>query len=117
MERAFNYRFGDIYNNYVAKVQRKGKDIEHLDDVLGWLTGLSSGEIHAAAESDATLREFFDDHPLNPSSQLITGVVCGVRVEEIEDPLMRAIRYMDKVVDELARGKKVGSIKRGEEAR
>ena len=113
LERVFAYRFGDIYANYLAKVERKGKTGAELDDVLGWLTGHSVDGLHAAAESGQSLREFFASAPrLTPHAELITGVVCGVRVEEIADPLMQKIRWMDKVVDELARGKKIENIKR-----
>lgn len=113
LERVFNYLFGDIYRNYMAKVQRKGQTREELDDLLGWFTGLGPTDLAAAADSGKTLREFFDGIDLNPNADLITGKVCGVRVEEVEDALMRKIRQMDLIVDELARGKKLTSIKRG----
>ncbi|WJY97151.1 hypothetical protein CFOUR_03610 [Corynebacterium fournieri] len=113
LERVYAYPFGDIYNNYLAKVQRKGHSRDDLDDVLGWFTGLGPTELAAAADSDKTLREFFDGIDLNPNADLITGKVCGVRVEEVEDELMRKIRQMDLIVDEFARGKKISSIKRG----
>lgn len=112
LERVFNYAFGDIYRNYVAKVERKERSREELDDVLGWFTGLSAAELDTAAQSDETLRDFFDRIDLAPTAELITGSVCGVKVHEVEDPLMRKIRQMDKIVDELARGKKVDNIKR-----
>lgn len=112
LERVFTYPFGDIYRNYVAKVERKDRTREQLDDVLGWLTGLSPTELDAADKSGETLRDFFGRVDVNPAAELITGSVCGVKVQEVEDPLMRKIRQMDKVVDELARGKKVESIKR-----
>lgn len=113
LERVFSYPFGDIYNNYLAKVERKGHTREELNDVLGWFTGLAPGELESAAASDKTLREFFDSVALTPNAELITGKVCGVRVEEVDDSLMRTIRQMDLLVDELARGKKITSIKRG----
>ncbi|WJY67677.1 DUF2200 domain-containing protein [Corynebacterium auris] len=113
LARVGGYRFGDIYANYLAKVERKGRSQGELDDVLTWLTGHTTDGLHAAAESGETLREFFASAPrLNPHATLITGVVCGVRVEEITDPLMQRIRWMDKVVDELARGKKIENILR-----
>lgn len=112
-ERVFNYTFGSIYDLYVAKVERKDHTVEELDEVLCWLTGHDTESLHAAARSEQTLREFFDQAPgLHPNVGLITGVICGVRVEDIEDPLMQKIRYMDKLVDEVAKGKKMENIKR-----
>ncbi|MBC3179432.1 DUF2200 family protein [Corynebacterium lujinxingii] len=113
LERVFAYPFGDIYSNYVAKVERKGRTREDLDDVLGWFTGYTPDELHAAADSSESLRDFFDGLALNPNSDFITGKVCGVRVEEVDDDLMRKIRQMDLLVDELARGKNIDNIKRG----
>ena len=113
LERVYAYSFGDIYNNYLAKVERKGHTRDELDDVLGWFTGLAPAELESEAESGKTLREFFDAVALNANADLITGKVCGVRVEEVEQELMRKIRQMDLLVDELARGKKITSIKRG----
>lgn len=111
LERVFNYPFGDIYGNYVAKVERKDRTRAELDGVLGWFTGLTPDQLAAAGEQ--TLREFFEQAQLPTSAELITGSVCGVKVQEVEDPLMRAIRMMDKLVDELAKGKAVEKVKRG----
>lgn len=112
-DKVFAMRFADIYPQYLKKVERKGKTKAELDDVLCWLTGYDQTGLEAASTSELSLRELFDAIPqLNPAAARITGVICGYRVEEIEDPLMQKIRYMDKVVDELARGKKIASIKR-----
>ena len=108
--RVFSYPFGDIYSNYVTKVERKDRTVAELDEVLTWFAGLTVDELHAQAESDATLRDFFGQVTLDSGAELITGSVCGVRVEDVEDPLMRKIRKMDKIVDELARGKAVDKI-------
>lgn len=106
--------FGRIYPLYVEKVERKGHTGEELDQVLTWLTGYDKAGLQRAIDDEVTLESFFADAPaLNPNASLITGVICGYRVEEIEDPLMQKIRYMDKLVDELARGKKMTSILRG----
>lgn len=105
--------FGRIYPLYVEKVERKGHTGEELDQVLTWLTGYDKAGLQRAIDDEVTLESFFADAPaLNPNASLITGVICGYRVEEIEDPLMQKIRYMDKLVDELARGKKMTSILR-----
>ncbi|GAA1172752.1 hypothetical protein GCM10009631_09660 [Corynebacterium glaucum] len=112
LERVFSYPFGDIYNNYVAKVERTNRTRGELDDVLGWFTGLSPDQLAAAGEQ--TLREFFEHTAQLPASaELITGSVCGVKVQEVDDPLMRKIRMMDKLVDELAKGKALEKVKRG----
>lgn len=112
LERVYAYPFGDICNNYLAKVERKGHTRDELDDVLGWFTGLAPEELESEAASGKTLREFFEAVALNANADLITGKVCGVRVEEVDEDLMRKIRQMDLLVDELARGKKITSIKR-----
>jgi len=112
-ERLFGYPFSSIYPLYVQKVERKGHTSDELDQVVGWLTGYDKPGLAAAIASGIDLRAFFEQAPaMNPNSSLITGVVCGVRVEEIEDPLVQKIRYMDKLVDEVARGKKMSSILR-----
>ena len=110
-ERLFSYPFSDIRGLYVAKVERKGRTVAELDRVLGWLTGYSAAQLRSF---DGDLRAFFAGAPaLTPHADRITGVVCGVRVEEIEDPLMQRIRWMDKLVDELAKGRKLEKILRG----
>ena len=105
--------FASVYPLYVTKVERKGRTRAELDELIEWLTGFDDAELQKHLDASTTFTDFFDDARLNPSAALITGVICGVRVEEIEDPLMQKIRYLDKIVDELARGKKMESILRG----
>jgi hypothetical protein len=112
MHRVFRLPFATVYPLYVEKVQKKGRTTDELDEVLSWLTGFDEAQLVAQRESGATLEEFFAAAQLPEGSARITGVICGIRVEEIEDPLMQKIRYMDKVVDELARGKAVEKILR-----
>ena len=111
--RIFSVAFSSIYPLYVQKVQRKNRSKSELDEVLKWLTGYSKVELSKLATDDVTLRDFFEQAPkLNPNAPKITGVICGIRVEEITDPLMQKIRWMDKLVDELARGKDLQKILR-----
>ena len=105
-------KFGTVYPLYVKKVERKGQTLADLNTVISWLTGYSETEILQLAQSEITFSEFFAEVKLNPNANLITGVICGIRVENIEDPLMQKIRYMDKIVDELANGKKLEKILR-----
>lgn len=102
--------FASVYPLYVAKVERKGRTRAELDHVIRWLTGFDDEQLHRHIDEQSTFRALFDD--ANPPAAIasITGVVCGVRVEEIDDPLLRNIRLMDKVVDELARGKAVDRV-------
>ncbi|MFC4616905.1 DUF2200 domain-containing protein [Cellulomonas algicola] len=112
--RIFGMSFASIYPLYVEKVERKGRSREDVDQVVTWLTGYDDAGLREAVADERTLEEFFARAPgLNPNASLITGLICGYRVEEIEDPLMQKIRYMDKLVDEVARGKKMTSILRG----
>src|SRR4051812_20996486 len=94
-----------VYPLYVAKLERKGRTPAELDEVIEWLTGFNDAELKRQLTADATFEQFFDDARLNPNAGLITGRICGVRVEEIEDPLTQKVRYLDKLVDELANGK------------
>src|SRR5699024_6966287 len=111
-ERVYNYTFSSIYKNYVNKVERKDKPVEQLDALRKWLTDFNDNELAEHKQNNTTLREVFEAAPMNPSRKEIKGAVCGVRVEDIEEPLMQEIRYMDKLVDELARGKKFENISR-----
>ena len=111
-ERVFAMDFASIYPMYVNKVEKKGRTKAELDEVLTWVTGYSQDQLDAQLDAHKDCRSFVEEAPLNPDRELIKGVVCGVRVEEVEDPMMRELRYLDKVVDELARGKKMESILR-----
>lgn len=108
----FKMAFSKIYPLYVQKVEKKDRTQEELDTVLRWVTGYTKEKLHEQVEKEVDCRAFVEEAPLNPDRELIKGVVCGVRVEEVEDPIMRELRYMDKVVDELARGKKMENILR-----
>ena len=111
--RIFRLPFASVYPLYVEKVERKGRTRDELDAVIRWLTGYDDGALASHMAGGTNLAEFFAGARLNDNVGLITGVVCGVRVEQIEDPLMQQIRYMDKLVDEVARGKRMASILRG----
>ena len=112
--RIFGLSFARIHPLYVEKAERKDRSRAEVDQVICWLTGYDEAGLERAIDEGVDLRTFFADAPeMNPDASLITGVICGMRVEEIEDPLMQQIRYMDKLVDELARGKKMSSILRG----
>lgn len=111
--RVFRMTFAGVYPHYVAKVEKKGRTTAELHAVLEWLTGYDEAALAQQIENKVTLETFFADAPrINPNASKITGVICGYRVEEIEDPLMQRIRYMDKLVDELAKGKALEKILR-----
>ena len=112
MHRIFTTSVADVYPNYVAKVERKGRTKEELDEVVTWLTGFDEATLRKHLANRTTFEEFFAEAPMNPNTSLITGTVCGVRVENVEDPLMQKIRYLDKLVDELAKGKSMDKILR-----
>lgn len=113
-ERIAELTFATLYPLYVQKVEKKGRSEEDLQVVLTWLTGYDEQALQRQIQDESTIEQFFAEAELNPNAQLITGVVCGIRVEEIENPLTQKARYMDKLVDELARGKKMESILRSE---
>ncbi|HCY56422.1 MAG TPA: DUF2200 domain-containing protein [Oceanicaulis sp.] len=111
--RIFTTSFASVYPHYVAKAERKGRSKEEVDQVIFWLTGYDDAGLRAVLDNKTDFETFFAQAPaMNPSRELIKGVVCGVRVEEVEHPLMRDIRYLDKLVDELARGKAMEKILR-----
>jgi hypothetical protein len=104
--------FASVYPLYVEKVKKKGRTKEELHKVIEWLTGFDARKLRDLIEKKVTFEEFFRDASLNPNAHLITGVICGYRVEEIEDPLTRKVRYLDKLVDELAKGRKMEKVLR-----
>lgn len=111
--RIYTTSFASVYPLYVTKLERKGRTKDELDDVIRWLTGYSQQELDAILADETDFETFFAQAPqLNPSRSLIKGVICGVRVEEIEEPTMREIRYLDKLVDELAKGKAMEKVLR-----
>ncbi len=112
--RIFGTAFADIYPHYVTKVERKGRTRAEVDEVIAWLTGYDAAGLDRVLADRVDMEGFFAQAPaMNPNAALITGVICGIRVEEIEDPLMKKIRYLDKLVDEVARGKRMESVLRG----
>ena len=112
-DKVFAMSFAGVYPHYVTKAEKKGRTKEEVDEIIRWLTGYSKAGLAKQIEKRTSFREFFEKAPkLNPNVSLIKGVVCGIRVEDIEDPLMQKIRYMDKLIDELAKGKKMEKILR-----
>lgn len=112
-EKVFDMSFAKVYGLLVAKAERKGRSKEEVAEVITWLTGYTAQQIDEFMGSGITYGDFFRQAPsMNPSREKITGVVCGVRVESVEDPLMREIRYLDKLVDELAKGREMEKILR-----
>ena len=112
MSRIFTTSVSSVYPHYVTKVEKKGRTTDELDEVITWLTGFDESTLRSHLADGTTFEDFFADAHLNPQASLITGAVCGVRVEEVEDPLMQKIRYLDKLVDELAKGKPMEKILR-----
>jgi hypothetical protein len=112
-ERVAKLTFASVYPHYVAKVERKGKTIQELHQIITWLTGFDDQKIQALIDEKATFLTFFERAQLNPNANLIKGTICGYRIEEIENPLTQKVRYLDKLVDELANGKRMEKILRG----
>jgi hypothetical protein len=111
-ERFAKMTFASVYPLYLAKVEKKGRTKEELHQVIEWLTGFDNQKLQDLIEKKVTFETFFQKASLNPNARLITGVICGYRVEEIEDPLTQKVRYLDKLVDELAKGRKMEKILR-----
>ena len=115
--RIFSVSVASVYPHYIAKAQKKGRTKAEVDEIFRWLTGYSQGELEALLADKTTFETFFAQAPrLNPARTAIRGVICGVRVETIEDPLMRELRYLDKLIDELAKGKAMAKILQAREA-
>ena len=111
--RIFRTSVASVYPHYVAKAERKGRRRGEVDEIICWLTGYSTQELQARLHGGTDFQTFFAEAPaMNPARELITGTVCGVKVQEVEEPLMREIRYLDKLVDELAKGKAMEKVLR-----
>ena len=113
-QRIARMTFASVYPMYLEKVEKKGRTKEELHQVIEWLTAFDNKKLQELIKENATFERFFDHASLNPNARLITGVICGYRVEEIENPLTQQIRYLDKLVDELAKGRKMEKILRTE---
>lgn len=112
-ERVRRMAFGDVYPMYIAKAERKGRSAEEVDAIILWLTGYSKDGIQELVRKGTDFETFFNEAPrMNPNASKITGTICGYRIEEIEDPIIRQVRYLDKLVDELAKGKSLEKILR-----
>ena len=112
MHRIFTMSVASVYPAYVAKVEKKGRTQAELDEVITWLTGYDEAALEKHLDAGTTFEDFFAGAHLNPGAALITGSVCGVKVQEVQDPLMRQIRYLDKLVDELAKGRPMEKVLR-----
>ena len=111
-ERIAKMTFASVYPHYLAKVEKKGRTKEELHEVIEWLTGYDNQKLQKLMDEKTTFEEWFQHATLNPHAHLITGVICGYRVEDIKNPLTQQVRYLDKLVDELAKGKKMEKILR-----
>lgn len=114
-ERVAKMTFGSVYPHYVAKVEKKGRTKKELHEVIEWLTGYDEKKLKSLIDDEVNFETFFKKCKLNPNAHLIRGVICGYRIEELESPLIRKARYLDKLVDELAKGRKMEKILRVEE--
>jgi hypothetical protein len=115
MEKLFEMPFSNVYPAYVNKVERKGRSEEELLEVIRWLTGFTKASLQKHLKSQTTIRDFFSSSKINKNASLITGTICGVKIQEISDPLMLKIRYLDKLVDELAKGRPMEKILRSDQ--
>ncbi len=113
-ERVAKLTFASVYPHYVTKVERKGRTKEELHQVIEWLTGFNENKLQELIDEKVTFETFFSQAKLNPNAHLITGVICGYRIEEIDNVLTKQVRYLDKLIDELAKGRKIEKILRSE---
>lgn len=111
-ERIANMTFATVYPHYITKVEKKGRSIDELHEVIEWLTGFNTQQLQTLVDEKATFKTFFEKATLNPNAHLITGTICGYRIEDLENPTTRQVRYLDKLVDELAKGRKMEKILR-----
>ena len=114
-ERIAKMSFASVYPLYLAKIEKKGRTRKELHEVIKWLTGYDAKELKSLIDEELSFEIFFKNCKLNPNAHLITGVICGYRIEELENPLIKQVRYLDKLVDELAKGKKMEKILRDDE--
>ena len=111
-ERIAKMTFSSVYPHYLTKIEKKGRTQEELQQVIEWLTGFNKNKVQALIDEKVTFKTFFQNANLNPNANLIKGVICGYRIEDIENPLTQQVRYLDKLVDELAKGRKMEKILR-----
>ena len=111
-ERIAKMTFASVYPHYINKIERKGRNIQELDQVIEWLTGFDKTRLNELINQKVTFKEFFEQAVLNPNAELIKGVICGYRIEDLQNPLTKQVRYLDKLVDELAKGKAMEKILR-----
>ena len=114
-ERIAKMTFASVYPHYITKIEKKGRTKKELHEVIKWLTGYDEKKLKSLVDDEVTFETFFKECKLNPNAHLITGVICGYRVEELENPLIRKCRYLDKLIDELAKGRKIEKILRRDE--
>lgn len=111
-ERVYQMSFASVYPHYIAKAEKKGRTKEEVHEIIFWLTGYDEEKLQQILEQKTNFRTFFEEASIHPNAKMITGVICGYRIEEIEEDLMKNIRYLDKLIDELAKGKKMERILR-----
>lgn len=110
-QKIYNMKVSGVYPHYITKAEKKGRTKEEVDEIMGWHTGYSQTELESQLKKEVSFETFFNEAPqLNPDRKKVTGVICGIRVEDIEDPIVQEVRYLDKMIDELAKGKALNKI-------